>query len=69
MPSTNDIVLAYKARSRVDTKIEIWQEALKSKSFWLNETKTKYIEFKFSKNKYRNDSYLPKQPRLQNLIL
>ena len=69
MPFTNDIVLMYEVRSRVNTKLQIWQEALESKGFQLSETKTKYIECKYSKNKNRNDSYLPKQPHLQNLIL
>ena len=69
MPFTNDIVLLYEARSSVNNKLEIWQKTLESKGFQLSETKTRYIECKYSKNKNRNDSYLPKQPHLQNLIL
>ena len=48
---TNDIVLVYKARSRVNNKLEIWQETLESKGFQLSETKTRYIELSIAKIK------------------
>ena len=54
MPFTNDIVLVYEARSRVNNKLEIWQETLESKGFRLSETITRYIECKYSKNKNKN---------------
>ena len=44
----------YEVRSRVNTKLQIWQEALESKGFQLSETKTKYSECKYSKNKNKN---------------
>ena len=51
----NDIVLVEKSRKDVDYKLEVWKEVLKSKTFRLRWSKTKYMECKFSKRQTNND--------------
>ena len=45
MPFANDIDLVNKIRSGVNAKLEIWQDALESKDFHLNDTKIEYMEY------------------------
>ncbi|GMP75906.1 hypothetical protein CsSME_00032827 [Camellia sinensis var. sinensis] len=44
----DDTVLVNETRGGVNTKLEIWREALEFKGFLISRTKTKYIECKFS---------------------
>ncbi|XP_070026694.1 uncharacterized protein [Nicotiana sylvestris] len=44
----DDIVQIYETRGDVNGRLEVWRQALESKGFELNRTKTEYLECKFS---------------------
>nr|XP_009623684.1 uncharacterized protein LOC104114850 [Nicotiana tomentosiformis] len=48
MPFADDIVLIDETRSGVNERLKVWRQALESKGFNLSNTKTKYLECKFS---------------------
>ncbi|KAL4188350.1 hypothetical protein AMTRI_Chr08g159640 [Amborella trichopoda] len=50
----NDIVFIDETRNDVNTMLEFWRDALESKGFKINRTKTKYMECKFSTNRSRD---------------
>ncbi|KAL4189875.1 hypothetical protein AMTRI_Chr08g209200 [Amborella trichopoda] len=51
----DDIVLIDETRNGVNTKLELWRDALESKGFKISRTKTKYMESKFSNNRNRDE--------------
>jgi hypothetical protein len=46
----NDVVLIDKSRIKVDQKLELWRQTLKSKGFRLNRTKTEYMKCQFCRD-------------------
>ncbi|KAL3518872.1 hypothetical protein ACH5RR_021461 [Cinchona calisaya] len=50
----DDIVLVDGTKDGVNAKLEVWRETLEAKGFRINRSKTKYMEFKFSKDASRN---------------
>ena len=44
----NDIVLIDETKYGVNVKLEVWKEALESKSFKINRIKIEYIKYNFS---------------------
>ena len=48
----DDIALISETVRGVNTKLEIWREALKSISVNINRNKTEYMESKFSESKF-----------------
>ncbi|XP_070036590.1 uncharacterized protein [Nicotiana tomentosiformis] len=44
----DDIVFIDETRRAVNARLEVWRQALESKGFKLNRTKTEYLECKFS---------------------
>ncbi|KAL4184631.1 hypothetical protein AMTRI_Chr10g226500 [Amborella trichopoda] len=46
----DDIVLIDEIQNGVNTKLELWRDALESKGFKISWTKTEYMECKFSNN-------------------
>ena len=55
MPFVEDIVVVNGIRSGINAKLEIWQDNVESKNFWLSMTKIEYIEYKFSKSRNKNE--------------
>jgi len=49
----DDIVLVDKTRTGVNAKLELWRQTLKSRGFRLSRTKTEYMEYKFSKQRFK----------------
>ncbi|GMP83986.1 hypothetical protein CsSME_00037701 [Camellia sinensis var. sinensis] len=59
----DDIVLVDETREEVNTKLEIWRKAFKSKRFRISRAKTEYMECKFSNsnNKSRGEVKIENQ--------
>lgn len=59
----DDIVLVDETIGRVNTKLEIWRQALESKGFRISRTKTEYMEYKFnnSNNQSRGEVKIENQ--------
>ena len=55
MSFADDIVLIDETKSKVNAKLEVWRETLKSKSFKISKTKIEYIKHNFSKNRNINE--------------
>ena len=51
----DDIVLVYETRARVNAKLELWRQTIKSRGFKLSRAKTEYMKC-FSKKKIRDYS-------------
>ena len=51
----DDKVLIDETKSRVNAKLEVWREALKSKGFKISSTKIEYIKFNFSGSRNINE--------------
>ncbi|KAL4193815.1 hypothetical protein AMTRI_Chr06g201240 [Amborella trichopoda] len=54
----NDIALIDVTRNDINTKLELWRDALESKSFKISRTRTEYTDCKFSDNKSRNEDVI-----------
>ncbi|KAM1790899.1 hypothetical protein ACFX12_034922 [Malus domestica] len=52
---TDDIVLIDETQERVNAKLNLWREVLKSKGLRLSRSKTEYMECKFSANGGQNE--------------
>lgn len=50
----DDVVLIDETREGVNAKFELWRDILESNGFRISQTKTEYMECKFSKNSRRN---------------
>lgn len=50
-----NIVLIDKTRGGFKERLEVWHQTLESKGFRLSNTKTKYLEYKFSDVKHVAD--------------
>ncbi|KAL4198652.1 hypothetical protein AMTRI_Chr03g47090 [Amborella trichopoda] len=51
----DDIVLIDETRNDVNTKLELWKDALESKGFKISQTKTECMECKFSNNRNKDE--------------
>lgn len=51
----DDVVLIDETREGVNAKLELWRGVLESKGFRISQTKTEYMECKFSQNRSRNE--------------
>ena len=51
----DDIVLVTETKVEVNTKLELWREALKSNGLKISRNKTEYMEYNFSKNQGMNE--------------
>ncbi|XP_019256326.1 PREDICTED: uncharacterized protein LOC109234715 [Nicotiana attenuata] len=70
----DDIVLIDEAQDGVSTRLEVWRQALESKGFKLNQSKTEYLECKFSNGMHEakvevktNTQVIPKRDSFKNL--
>lgn len=43
----DDVILIDEMHNKVNAKLKVWRRALETKGFWLNRTKTEYLEFNF----------------------
>ena len=50
-----NIVLVAETKVEVNTKLELWREALESKGLKISWNKTEYLECNFSKNQSMNE--------------
>ena len=51
----DDRVLIDETKSRVNAKLDVWRDVLKSKGFKISMTKTEYIKYIFSRSKNTNE--------------
>ncbi|KAL4204097.1 hypothetical protein AMTRI_Chr01g130510 [Amborella trichopoda] len=51
----DDIVLIDEARNDINTKLELWRDALESKGFKISRTKIEYMECEFNNNRSRDE--------------
>ena len=51
----DDIVLLADSREEINTKLEIWRNALESKGFRLSRNKTEYMHSNFTNKQLRDD--------------
>ncbi|KAL4186166.1 hypothetical protein AMTRI_Chr09g12850 [Amborella trichopoda] len=58
MSFADDIVFIDENRNSVNTKLEPWRDALKSKGFKINRTKTEHLECKFSNTRSRDEEVI-----------
>ena len=51
----DDMVYMDKIKRKINVKLEIWRDTLRSKGFPLNKTKIEYMKCKFSKSRNRDE--------------
>lgn len=51
----DDVALINETRDGVNVKLELWRDVIESNGFKISQTRTKYVEYKFSKTRSRNE--------------